>query len=73
MNKRARSQEAGVPLDYLKRIHEKHEEMVAEMANYTRVLIFDWNFLGHDMDEVSRQIDEIARERSRFLRNFRRL
>ena len=73
MEERRRPQEKGVPLDYLKRIHEKHEVMVEEMARYTRVIRMDWNFKGQDMSEISNHIDKVAREDRIFLRDHRRL
>lgn len=75
MRIRARAQEAIIPLDYLKKIHDKHEELAEGMSRYMPVLILDWNFLGHDMGEISRQLDEICEEQKqhRFIRDFRRL
>jgi deoxyadenosine/deoxycytidine kinase len=73
MRRRARSQEAGVPLDYLARIHQKHEELIEEMSNYTRVLSIDWNFFGGDVGDINEKINETATEERKFLRDYRRL
>lgn len=73
MERRRRPQEDGVPLDYLKRIHDKHEMMIEEMARYTRVIRLDWNFMGGDMGQISDFIDETLKETRVFLKDFRRL
>jgi len=73
MTRRSRTEEAGVPLSYLERIHEKHEEFVREMSCHTRVLQIDWNHFGADLETINEKINEVATEDRRFVRDFRRL
>jgi len=73
MTRRSRTEEAGVPLSYLQRIHEKHEMFVEEMSRHTRVLRIDWNHFGADLETINDQITAVASEDRRFLRDFRRL
>jgi deoxyadenosine/deoxycytidine kinase len=73
MQRRARSEEGGVPLEYLRRIHEKHESFVEEMSRFTRVLRIDWNHFGSDVEAINERISAVADEDHRFLRDFRRL
>lgn len=74
MDTRKRPEEEGVPLDYLKRLHEQHEDFVNEMSRYTRVLVVEDSPFGDDaVSIVNGRIEEIAHEERRFLRDFRRL
>lgn len=73
LKRRGRKAEAGIPLDYLKRIHDKHEEMVQEMSRYTRVLRVDWDHFGAAAEDINRQINEVAAEDRRFLRDYNRI
>jgi len=73
MDTRKRPEEEGVPLDYLQRLHDKHEQFVDEMANYTRVLKVESSPTDDAVVDVNRQIVELAQEERRFLRDFRRL
>lgn len=73
MQRRARTAEAGVPLEYLRRIHEKHEQFVEEMSRFTRVLRIDWNHFGSDVERINERINEVFQEDHRFMRDFRRL
>lgn len=74
MDRRKRPEEAGVPLDYLKKLHDQHETFIEEMGRYTRVLVIDSSPSGNDqVAQVDKAIDEIANEDRRFMRDFRRL
>ena len=73
MKRRSRKEEAGVPLDYLKRLHDKHETFVEEMSRYTRIVRVDYDHFGADIEGVSTQIDLVAKEDRRYLRDWRRL
>ena len=73
MTRRAREGEGGVPLEYLRRIHEKHEALVEEMSRFTRVLRVDWNHFGADVEAINERINAVAGEDRRFMRDFRRL
>jgi len=73
MKRRARTEECKVPLEYLQRIHQKHETYMSEMASYTRVLTVEWNQFGSDVEEINTRVNEIAGEARRFLRDFRRI
>jgi len=69
MKRRARSEEAGVPLDYLRRIHDKHEMLAAAMSRYTRVLIADWDEYG-DIESLNSKINRVLQEDRPFLRDW---
>ena len=74
MDVRKRPEEEGVPLLYLQRLHERHEQFVTEMASYTRVLVVETSPLSvGEVTEVNNRINEIATEERRFMRDFRRL
>ena len=73
MKRRARTEEGGVPLEYLRRIHAKHEALVEEMSRFTRVLRVDWNHFGSDVEAINERINAVADEDHRFMRDFRRL
>jgi deoxyadenosine/deoxycytidine kinase len=74
MDRRKRPEEAGVPLDYLKRLHDQHEMFIEEMSRYTRVLVIDSSPAGDEqVSQVNTAIDEIANEDRRFMRDFRKL
>lgn len=74
MDRRKRPEEDGVSLDYLKRIHDQHEQFIDEMSRYTRVLTIDSSPISDaHVANVNRSIEEIANEERRFMRDFRRL
>lgn len=69
MRRRARSEEASVPLVYLERIHNKHEMLADAMSLYTRVLRVDWNEYG-DIEALNDEINRVLREERPFLRDW---
>jgi len=74
MDRRKRPEEDGVPLDYLKRLHDQHESFIDEMSRYTRVLVVDSSPVGDaQVTDVNKAVEQIANEERRFLRDFRRL
>lgn len=72
MRRRARTEEAGVPLDYLRRIHDKHEMLIDAMSRYTRVLRVDWNEFG-DVEQLNEQVNKLAKEERPFMKNWNSL
>ena len=67
---RGRKAEAGITLDYMKKLHQGYEDFIEEMENYTRVLVLDWTqFL--EVDEVVERVSEKANEKREFLRDLR--
>ena len=65
-----RKAEAGITLDYMKKLHQGYENFIEEMENYTRVLILDWTqFL--ELDKVVERVSEKAKEKREFLRDLR--
>lgn len=74
MDKRKRPEETGVPLDYLKKIHDQHEKFIEEMSRYTRVLKVESSpFEDEHVAAVIKAIDDVASEERRFMKDFRRL
>lgn len=74
MDSRKRPEEAGVPLDYLKKLHDQHEQFVAEMSKYTRVMVCEHSPYGDEQVAlVNTAVEELAKEERRFMRDFRRL
>ena len=74
MDRRKRPEEEGVPLDYLKKIHDQHEKFIEEMSRYTRVLVVDSSPISEDqVAAVNHAVEELATEERRFLRDFRKL
>ena len=72
MKRRNRSAEAGVPLEYLRRIHAKHEDLIEVMSHYTRVLRVDWDEF-RDVEQLSEQIDVALDEERTFVKDWNRL
>ena len=70
---RGRKEESGVPLDYLKRLHDEHESLVEAMSRFTRVVVFDWTEFPSDAAAINRKINDVLTEDVRFLRDFNRL
>jgi hypothetical protein len=46
---------------------------VEEMSRFTRVLRVDWNHFGADVHEINKEINAVAAEDRKFMRDFRRL
>lgn len=70
---RSRSEEAGISLDYLKRLHDEHDALAKAMSRFTRVLIFDWSSFDQTPEVVDAKINEALAEEVRFMRDFARL
>lgn len=67
MVKRARSEEASVSFDYLKRLHDRHEQWLMhkhDLVSYLRdipVLVLDCNRdFEHDQHELTRHLDSVS-------------
>lgn len=69
MKRRAREEEAGVPIDYLRRIHDKHEMLAAAMSRYTRLLVVDWTEFG-DVESMNDEINRVLKEERPFIRDW---
>lgn len=70
---RARDGESAVSIDYLRRLHDKHEELIAAMSRFTRVLTFDWEAFPTDISREVAAIHDTLAEDVRFMRDFNRL
>jgi len=70
--RRGRKEEAGVPLDYLKRLHDEHDALVDAMSRFTRVVVFDWNEF-QATEKAHEKIRDALAEDVRFMRDFARL
>lgn len=72
MQRRARSEESGVPLDYLKRLHTNHERAVEALAGFTRVVVLDWEeFLP--VEVVVEAVEKVMQEKRLYMRDFNSL
>ena len=58
MHQRARSEEGGVPLEYLKELHDYHETWVSNWKQ-TPVLVID-NDEDNDWDNIMNQINQFV-------------
>jgi len=70
---RGREEESGVPLDYLKRLHDEHEALVEAMSRFTRVVVFDWDEFPASINAIHVKINDVMSEDVRFMRDFARL
>lgn len=70
---RARIGEGAVSIGYLRRLHDKHEELVEAMSRFTRVLIFDWEDFPSDITREVSAIHGALSEDVKFMRDFNRL
>jgi deoxyadenosine/deoxycytidine kinase len=70
---RGRAEELEVPLDYLKRLHVEHENLIDAMSRFTRVIVFDWNDFHDDIADINEKINTVLAEDVRFMRDFARL
>ena len=70
---RDRTEESGIPIDYLRGLHQKHEEFATAMAHYTRLLVQDWSDYDQDMGMVNTQVDELLAQPVGFMRDWNKL
>lgn len=73
VKRRARSEESSVPLDYLKRLHDQHDQLASAMSHYTRVLTLDWNVFDPDIQSINTRLNQLMAEQRPFLRDFNRI
>jgi len=72
INLRSRDAEAGLPLEYLQKLHKGYEEFVEEMARYTVVIDLDWAEYQPTWKVVER-IQQETQTNQKFLRSLRRI
>ncbi len=72
INQRSRDAEAGIPLDYLKKLYDGYEEFVEEMARYTVVVSIDWSDYW-PVERVAKVIHQEVHDNQKFLRSLRRI
>ena len=69
---RARSEEGGITMEYMEKLHQGYEGFASEMSRYTRVLTLDWNeYL--ETAEVARLAQEEMNDNREFLRDLKRI
>ncbi len=69
---RARSEEGGITLDYMEKLHQGYESFASEMSCYTRVLALDWNEYM-ETAEVARLAQQEMNDNREFLRDLKRI
>jgi deoxyadenosine/deoxycytidine kinase len=69
---RGRPAEHGIPLDYLRRLHEGYEEFAQEMNRYTVVVTLDWTNYK-PVEEVAAIVLAAVDRNQKFLRSLRRI
>lgn len=72
INQRARGVEAGIPMDYLRKLHKGYEEFIEEMARYTVVVSIDWSTFW-PVERVAEIIQQEVSDNQKFLRSLRRI
>ncbi|MBI3097567.1 MAG: deoxynucleoside kinase [Planctomycetes bacterium] len=72
IQKRARSVENTITMDYLLKLNAGYEKFVSEIGRWTRVVTFDWNEYG-DVADVAERVQEEAAKSVDFLRDLKRI